>query len=160
MEPNYRFSSMGSGSGSEPVQTTKLAIFISKNHKNNAQGRKLIENNWRGGMRSSKLCLRNGRDMALMVSTLQYLESSKSFWQESIAAGSSCDAAAGKCLLQWHGRSLNSKVVFCNFRHSGILNGMVLSKLRLGNRWELGSCCSLTPHQATTLSTSSNGVAK
>jgi len=46
---------MGSGSGSEPVWTTEPAIFISKNHKNNAQGRKLFENIWRGGTRSSKL---------------------------------------------------------------------------------------------------------
>ena len=151
---------MGSGSGSEPVQTTEPAIFISKNHKKITQGRKLIENNQRGGTRSSKFCLSHSRDMALMVSTLQYLESSKGFWQESITVGSCCDAAAGKCPLQQHGRSLNSEIVFCSFRHSGILNGMVLSKLRLDNRQELGSCCSLTPHQATTLSTSSNGVAK
>ena len=43
---------MGSGSGSEPVRTTELANLISKNHKNNAQARKLIENNLRGGTRS------------------------------------------------------------------------------------------------------------
>ena len=151
---------MGSGSGSELVQTTEPAIFISKNHKNIEQGRKLIENNQRGGTRSGELCLSYGRDMALMVSTLQYLESSKSFWQESIVVGSCCDATAGKCMLRWHSRSLNGKVVFCNFRHNGILNGMALSKLRLVNRQELRSCSSLTPHQATTLSTSSNGVAK
>ena len=90
---------MGSGSGSEPVRTTEPAIFISKNHKNIEQGRKLIENNWRGGTRSGKLCLSYGRDMALTVSTLQYLESSESFWQESIVAGSCCDATAGKCAL-------------------------------------------------------------
>ena len=134
-------------------------LFL-KNHKNIAQGRKLIENSWRGGMRSSKLCLSCRGDMALTVSTLQYLESSKGFWQESIVVGSGCDATAGKFLLQWHSRSLNSEVVFCNFRHSGILNGMVLSKLRLDNRQELGSCCSLTPHQATTLLTSSDGVTR
>ena len=97
--------------------------------------------------------------MAMMVSTLQYLESSEGFWQESIAADSCCDAAAGKCVLRWHSRSLNGKVVFGNFRHNGILNGMALSKLWLVNRRELISCSSLTPHQATTLSTS-NAVAK
>ena len=53
LEPNYRSSSMGSGSGSEPVRTTQPAtVFISKNRKNNAQGRKIIENNRRGGTRS------------------------------------------------------------------------------------------------------------
>src|ERR1700722_3155595 len=140
---------MGSGSGSEQVRTTKLSIYISKNHKNIEQGRKLIENNRRGSTRSGELCLSYGGDMALTVSTLQYLESSKGFWQESIAAGSCCDAAAGKCALRWHSRSLNGEVVFCNFRHNGILNGMALSKLRLINRRELRSCSSLTPHQAT-----------
>ena len=103
---------MGSGSGSELVRTTEPAIFISKNCKNIEQGRKLIENNQRGGMRSGELCLSYGIDMALTVSTLQYLESSESFWQESIVVGSCCDAAAGKCMLQWHSRSLNGKVVF------------------------------------------------
>lgn len=48
---------MGSGSGSEPVRTTEPAIFISKNRKNIERGRKLIENDRRGGTRSGELCL-------------------------------------------------------------------------------------------------------
>ena len=51
---------MGSGSGSELVQTTEPAIFISKNHKNNAQGTNLIENNRRGGTRSRGGGMDNG----------------------------------------------------------------------------------------------------
>ena len=57
MEPNYKFSSMGSGSGSERVRTTEPAIFISKNHENNTRSRKLIENNQRGRTDSGGVCV-------------------------------------------------------------------------------------------------------
>jgi hypothetical protein len=41
--------------------------------------RELTEDNWRRGTRGSELCLSHGRDIALIVSTLQYLESSERF---------------------------------------------------------------------------------
>ena len=82
-------------------------------------------------LRSSQLCLSCGRGMTLMVSTLQYLESSKGFWQQSVVVDSCCDAATGKCPIQSHGMSLNSEAVFDNLKHSGIVNRMVLSKVML-----------------------------
>ena len=49
-------------------------------------------------------------------------------------------ATTGKSPLQWHSRSLNREVVFHDLRHSGILNRVVLSKVRLDHR-QNGELC-------------------
>ena len=70
-------SSEGSGSGSEPVRTGELDVYIRKNHKFFYSITRLINSDGRMSARDGTVGLSSSRNMTLAIGTFQELKCSK-----------------------------------------------------------------------------------